>query len=133
MNEDLPRPDIVLTVLVHTREITAARSWGLVIGSGLTPEDAVDAMCQQALAQGEKIFDALWEPKSPWRDKIAKKAIQKGIHVTLEGAMSIGSARLAYGDTDKGPGWVSYGTILTDSTGDGTNWLQPQMPPEGNK
>ena len=39
----------------------------------------------------------------------------------LKASFSIGSTRLAHGDS----GWVAYGTLFTDSTGDGTSWLEP--------
>jgi hypothetical protein len=128
---ELPKPpDIKLTVLAYTAEIAMARPWGLVTGSGPKPHDAVNDMCKQALVQGRKIYEMLWYQergsKSPWRDKITKKAKQGQENVTLKGAVSIGSARLAYGDTGCGHGWVAYGTLLTDSTGDGSNWLQPE-------
>lgn len=128
-----PPPIDIQPVLAYTAEIAATRPWGLVTGSGATPEHALTDMRDQVRKQGEELFNTLWnqgensKPKPQWwkniQDKVPSDNARK-----LKGTFSIGAARIAYGQIDGEPRWVAYGTLLTDSTGDGTNWLQP---PEG--
>jgi len=126
MNAEPQCPDLIPSVLAYTSEVATARPWGIVTGTGGTPEAALRALCGNAGEQGKAIFELLWEQNSQhqWRTSITQKA-SKG--VKLKASFSIGSTRLAHG----GSGWVAYGTLFTDSTGDGTSWLQPEGDSDG--
>jgi hypothetical protein len=121
MNAEPQCPDLIPSVLAYTSEVATARPWGIVTGTGQTPEEALRALCRNAAEQGKAIFELLWEQGSQhqWRTSITAKA---GSGVKLKASFSVGSTRLAHGDS----GWVAYGTLFTDSTGDGTGWLQPE-------
>jgi len=127
MNEQPQRPKLeVQPVVAHTAEISMARPWGLVTGSGPTPEKALDNLRTKAEGHGQEIFKLLWEKRkdSEWRKGIEREEKRYNKRIELEGAFSVGSTRLVYGRIGDEDCWVAYGTLLTDSTGDGTNWLQ---------
>jgi hypothetical protein len=125
-------------VLAFTAELATARAWGLVTGSGATPEEALSNLRHHAGEQGSQIFKKLWDNSKglKWResiekpkkqgDTVAKK--QGDAPVKLRIKFSVGSTRLAYGQIGDKPRWVAYGTLLTDSTGDGTNWFEREAP-----
>jgi hypothetical protein len=121
MNAEPQCPDLIPSVLAYTSEVATARPWGIVTGTGKTPEEALGALCRDAGDKGEEIFRQLWKQNSQhqWRTSVTQKA---GNGVKLKASFSIGSTRLAHGAS----GWVAYGTLFTDSTGDGTCWLQPE-------
>jgi hypothetical protein len=122
MSGEPQHPELIPRVLAYTCEVATATPWGIVTGTGQTPDDALQDLRRSAGKQGKEIFEQLWEQTSEsppkWRDKIAEKA-RKG---ALNASFSIGSTRLAYGAS----GWVAYGTLFTDSTGDGTDWLEAE-------
>ena len=125
-------PKLTPTVLAYTVEAAAARPWGIVTGTGPTPNDALRNLCHNAGEQGRQIFELLWKQSagsaSQWRDSLQVLGTQGSKSVGLTGAFSVGSTRLAYGQLEGKPCWVAYGTLMTDSTGDGTNWLQRETP-----
>lgn len=116
-------PELNPRVMAYTSEVTAARPWVIVTGTGPTPDDALQNLRHNAGEEGKALFRLLWQQpseRSPkWRERIAEKARNCA---RLKATFSIGSTRLAYGES----GWVAYGTLFTDSSGDGTGWLQPE-------
>ena len=125
MNQQPQCPELeVQPVVVHTAEIAMARPWGLVTGSGRTPEEALDNLRTKAERQAQQIFKLLWKEGTEWRERIEGLEKRYKTVIELKGTFSVGSTRLAYGWVEGRPCWVAYGTLLTDSTGDGTNWLQ---------
>jgi len=123
------KPELIPKVLAYTSEVTAARPWGIVTGTGDTPEAALRSLRRNAGEQGIAIFGRLWEqsgePAPRWRETVETKA---GRGAKLNASFSIGSTRLAYGES----AWVAYGTLFTDGTGDGTEWLQREGGPDGS-
>jgi hypothetical protein len=121
MSGEPQHPELIPTVLAYTSAVNAARSWGIVTGTGATPEAALRDLRENAGEQGKAIFGLLWGQESDsqqhWRKSIEQKA---GKDVRLKASFSIGSTRLAYG----GSKWVAYGTLFTDGSGDGTGWLE---------
>ena len=122
MSGEPQHPELIPSVLACTSEVNAARSWGIVTGTGATPDDALRNLRENAGEQGKAIFKLLWDRKGDsqqhWRKCIEQKAVED---VRLKASFSIGSTRLAYG----GSNWVAYGTLFTDASGDGTGWLEP--------
>jgi len=123
------KPELIPKVLAYTSEVTAARPWGIVTGTGDTPDIALCSLRRNAGVQGMAIFQKLWEqssePAPKWRETIEAKA---GHGAKLNASFSVGSTRLAY----DGSAWVAYGTLFTDSTGDGTEWLQREGGHDGS-
>jgi hypothetical protein len=123
---DCPAVDIE-AILASTADVAATRSWGVVTGTGATPEDALTDLCQQAQQRGEKLFRALWDqgagatPPPQWWKNIEQT---RSNGAKLKATFSIGTVRFAHGQIEKEPRWLAYGTLLTDNTGDGTNWVQ---------
>lgn len=116
-------PELIPIVMAYTSEVTAARPWVIVTGTGPKPDDALQNLRDNAGEEGKALFKLLWEQRSErspkWRERIAEKARDCA---SLKATFSIGSTRLAHGES----GWVAYGTLFTDSSGDGTGWLQPE-------
>lgn len=122
MSREPQHPELIPRVLAYTSEVNAARSWGIVTGTGATPDDALRDLRENAGEQGKAIFKLLWDQKSDsqqhWRMCITQKAAK---NVKLTASFSVGSTRLAHDGTS----WVAYGTLFTDGGGDGTGWLKP--------
>ena len=72
MNAEAQGPDLISSVLAYTSEVVAARPWGIVTGSGQSPEEALRALCHNAAAQGQAIFKSLWEQSSQHQRKDKK-------------------------------------------------------------
>jgi hypothetical protein len=121
-------PHLTPTVLAYTTEVSAARPWAIVTGSGRTPEDALKQLHEEASEQGRQIFKLLWQSssgtKSQWQKKMMTLRTEAKNGAGMKGAFTVGSTRLAYGQQGGEPCWIAYGTLLTDNTGDGFNWLQ---------
>lgn len=138
MTKELECPEWkVQPVLAYTADIAGAKPWGMVTGSGPTPEQALENLSQRAHDRAEQLFGLLWKDNAklrpPWLKAMAGKAnLKRNERVSLSATFRVGSTRLAYGRTEHGPEWVAYGTLLTDGGGDGIDWLQPDPPnPKG--
>lgn len=138
MTKELECPAVkVQPVLAYTADIAGAKPWGMVTGSGPTPEQALENLSQRAHDRAEQLFGLLWKDNAklrpPWLKAMAGKAnLKRNERVSLSATFRVGSTRLAYGWTQYGPEWVAYGTLLTDGGGDGIDWLQPDPPnPKG--
>ena len=64
-------PPVIATALAYTAEVTAARPWGIVTGSGSTPEQALKELRGKAEEQGQQVFKRLWD------DEAKKQSQQK--------------------------------------------------------
>jgi hypothetical protein len=73
-------PTVIATVLAYTAEVTAARPWGIVTGSGSTPEEALKNLRDEAKKQGREVFKRIWDDEAKERqqklDDEAKKQSQ---------------------------------------------------------
>lgn len=122
MNKETACPELAVNVLAYTTEAAAARPWGIVTGTGPTPDDALRNLRRNAEGRAQQIFERLWRQTTPpdqqWRQKIAQLGDR------LKASFDVGSTRLVFGRIDDGPGWVAYGTLMTSAAGDGTDWLE---------
>jgi hypothetical protein len=102
-------PHLIPTVLAYTTEVSAARPWAIVTGSGPTPEDALKRLHEEASEQGRQIFKLLWKPssgsKSQWQKKMETLRTEAKKGARMNGAFTVGSTRLAYGQKDGKPYW----------------------------
>ena len=117
-------PEIVIGhIPAYTSAVGGGTLRGLVTGTGPTPDDAVSALCARAAQHGRDIVRNAWEQDAGRLHIEAGNAPDS----MLRASLILGMVRLASGPVDGQPGWVAYGTIMTDGSII-SRWLTVEAP-----